>query len=208
MSNQRLSSLFHSGRCAKSGCQYFCLLSALGEALTPFQQFGNVPGSSPMCGKAITITYNGKTANAVVDDKVNFLCHPVLLAPCVSSLPPQCPVCPFGGLDLTEGLFNFLAGGLGAGVIYADWTVGGGGGDAPARTTSSPPPPPPSPTTHYVPPTTHQEPTSSPPPPSRDRKSTRLNSSHGYISYAVFCLKKKTKERQQDSELKIKPREQ
>src|SRR2546422_7812223 len=27
----------------------------------------------------------------------------------------------------------------------------------------------------------------------RDRKSTRLNSSHGYISYAVFCLKKKKK---------------
>src|SRR2546429_4990989 len=27
--------------------------------------------------------------------------------------------------------------------------------------------------------------------PQRDRKSTRLNSSHGYISYAVFCLKKK-----------------
>src|SRR2546422_4192133 len=26
---------------------------------------------------------------------------------------------------------------------------------------------------------------------SPDRKSTRLNSSHGYISYAVFCLKKK-----------------
>src|SRR2546422_2639176 len=26
---------------------------------------------------------------------------------------------------------------------------------------------------------------------SEDRKSTRLNSSHGYISYAVFCLKKK-----------------
>src|SRR2546429_8655880 len=36
-------------------------------------------------------------------------------------------------------------------------------------------------------------------PPSRlvqaaDRKSTRLNSSHGYISYAVFCLKKKKEE--------------
>src|SRR2546429_7134870 len=29
------------------------------------------------------------------------------------------------------------------------------------------------------------------PPRPRDRKSTRLNSSHGYISYAVFCLKKK-----------------
>src|SRR2546422_4160401 len=28
---------------------------------------------------------------------------------------------------------------------------------------------------------------------SGDRKSTRLNSSHGYISYAVFCLKKKNK---------------
>src|SRR5216684_558463 len=27
---------------------------------------------------------------------------------------------------------------------------------------------------------------------SGDRKSTRLNSSHGYTSYAVFCLKKKT----------------
>src|SRR5687768_17924011 len=27
----------------------------------------------------------------------------------------------------------------------------------------------------------------------KDRKSTRLNSSHGYISYAVFCLKKKIK---------------
>src|SRR2546422_4524038 len=28
----------------------------------------------------------------------------------------------------------------------------------------------------------------------QDRKSTRLNSSHGYISYAVFCLKKKYQE--------------
>src|SRR2546429_4702420 len=28
-------------------------------------------------------------------------------------------------------------------------------------------------------------------PPTQDRKSTRLNSSHGYISYAVFCLIKK-----------------
>src|SRR2546429_2374884 len=32
-------------------------------------------------------------------------------------------------------------------------------------------------------------------PPQRDRKSTRLNSSHGYISYAVFCLKKKKNRR-------------
>src|SRR2546430_3711259 len=35
-----------------------------------------------------------------------------------------------------------------------------------------------------------------------DRKSTRLNSSHSQISYAVFCLKKKTKsERQRSSEV-------
>src|SRR2546422_5362475 len=31
-----------------------------------------------------------------------------------------------------------------------------------------------------------------------DRKSTRLNSSHGYISYAVFCLKKKKKTTEHD----------
>src|SRR3989449_5869288 len=34
---------------------------------------------------------------------------------------------------------------------------------------------------------------------SRDRKSTRLNSSHGYISYAVFCLKKKKKNEHPDA---------
>src|SRR2546422_2495948 len=32
-----------------------------------------------------------------------------------------------------------------------------------------------------------------------DRKSTRLNSSHGYISYAVFCLKKKKKKKNQQT---------
>src|SRR5256884_5407840 len=35
-----------------------------------------------------------------------------------------------------------------------------------------------------------------------DRKSTRLNSSHGYISYAVFCLKKK---QQLDGSVRIAP---
>src|SRR5438270_3537108 len=34
---------------------------------------------------------------------------------------------------------------------------------------------------------------SAPAPPDRDRKSTRLNSSHSQISYAVFCLKKKNR---------------
>src|SRR2546422_8563844 len=39
----------------------------------------------------------------------------------------------------------------------------------------------------------------------RDRKSTRLNSSHGYISYAVFCLKKKKKDNKKrvDAQLDI-----
>src|SRR2546422_1770147 len=35
----------------------------------------------------------------------------------------------------------------------------------------------------------------------RDRKSTRLNSSHGYISYAVFCLKKKSERVMQQTRL-------
>src|SRR2546422_7334352 len=34
--------------------------------------------------------------------------------------------------------------------------------------------------------------------PQLDRKSTRLNSSHGYISYAVFCLKKKKNNNKQN----------
>src|SRR2546422_3537670 len=41
----------------------------------------------------------------------------------------------------------------------------------------------------------------------QDRKSTRLNSSHGYISYAVFCLKKKNKDnmprRQKNESIRI-----
>src|SRR5687768_18211209 len=37
-----------------------------------------------------------------------------------------------------------------------------------------------------------------------DRKSTRLNSSHGYISYAVFCLKKKKKKKKIHTKDKIK----
>src|SRR5687768_17978261 len=35
-----------------------------------------------------------------------------------------------------------------------------------------------------------------------DRKSTRLNSSHGYISYAVFCLKKKKQKKKKNKILK------
>src|SRR5256884_2715850 len=38
---------------------------------------------------------------------------------------------------------------------------------------------------------------------SGDRKSTRLNSSHGYISYAVFCLKKKNNDKYKKVHVKI-----
>src|SRR2546422_4053892 len=38
----------------------------------------------------------------------------------------------------------------------------------------------------------------------QDRKSTRLNSSHGYISYAVFCLKKKKKKKKANNRMTIK----
>src|SRR5689334_23425182 len=37
-----------------------------------------------------------------------------------------------------------------------------------------------------------------------DRKSTRLNSSHSSISYAVFCLKKKKKKKKKQKTIKIK----
>src|SRR2546427_2786202 len=40
----------------------------------------------------------------------------------------------------------------------------------------------------------------------RDRKSTRLNSSHSQISYAVFCLKKK-KKKQRETAVNDEPRE-
>src|SRR2546422_3230261 len=40
----------------------------------------------------------------------------------------------------------------------------------------------------------------------RDRKSTRLNSSHGYISYAVFCLKKKKKKKNHPAPLNVSER--
>src|SRR2546422_6069733 len=38
----------------------------------------------------------------------------------------------------------------------------------------------------------------------KDRKSTRLNSSHGYISYAVFCLKKKKKKDRNENAVNLR----
>ena len=42
---------------------------------------------------------------------------------------------------------------------------------------------------------------------SEDRKSTRLNSSHGYISYAVFCLKKKKRTKKKKKKKKERKKE-
>src|SRR5205809_4204549 len=41
----------------------------------------------------------------------------------------------------------------------------------------------------------------------QDRKSTRLNSSHGYISYAVFCLKKKKMQIHSQPAALLRPRD-
>src|SRR5688572_32758861 len=48
-----------------------------------------------------------------------------------------------------------------------------------------------------APPSARFGPCRAPPQPVGDRKSTRLNSSHSQISYAVFCLKKKNKKKHQ-----------
>src|SRR2546429_7165256 len=63
------------------------------------------------------------------------------------------------------------------------------------RTTPLPPAPPTSlaSTNQTTPANRTSEPLQQLPDGGKDRKSTRLNSSHGYISYAVFCLKKKNK---------------
>lgn len=77
----------------------------------------------------------------------------------------QCPGCPFAGLDLSRGLFDFFAP-ESVGVLQGSWTFGGG---APAPAPSPTPaytPPPPSTTTQlpkpvFTPPTTTSTSTSS-----------------------------------------------
>ncbi|KAF8478923.1 RlpA-like double-psi beta-barrel-protein domain-containing protein-containing protein [Russula ochroleuca] len=68
-------------------------------------QFGDGAGTSSYCGQIITISYEGKSAQATIVD--------------------ECMGCPYGGLDLTPGLFSYLAGGTSQGVIQADWSSGG-----------------------------------------------------------------------------------
>ncbi|TBU66044.1 hypothetical protein BD310DRAFT_38829 [Dichomitus squalens] len=84
------------------------------------------------CYEEITISYQGKSTKAKITD--------------------ECEECPYAAIDLSPGLFSFLAGGLDAGEVYGQWSFGGG--DPPTPTTSSTPPPPPPTTTHTTPKTT------------------------------------------------------
>ncbi|PCH38608.1 hypothetical protein WOLCODRAFT_65340 [Wolfiporia cocos MD-104 SS10] len=59
---------------------------------------GGSPG--PQCFKSITISANGKQTTATIMD--------------------ECPGCPFGGLDMSEGLFQYFAD-LGVGVLNGEW---------------------------------------------------------------------------------------
>ncbi|KAH9065085.1 RlpA-like double-psi beta-barrel-protein domain-containing protein-containing protein [Lactarius deliciosus] len=84
-------------------------------------------GSGGNCGKTITITYGGKSTQAVIMDR--------------------CPGCPFGGLDLSQGLFSFFAS-TDLGTIYGEWVFGSSEESTPTSTTpTSTSTPQPSPTT-------------------------------------------------------------
>lgn len=96
-------------------------------ALNAAQFGGGYPG--PNCFKSITISFGGKSAQATIMD--------------------QCPGCPYGGLDLSVGLFRYFSD-LSAGVIHGEWHFNGGGGSPPPQTRKASP----TPTPAYTPPTT------------------------------------------------------
>jgi len=76
------------------------------------EQYGN----GQYCFKPITITVGGKSAQATIVD--------------------ECEGCPFGGLDLSQGLFDHL-GSESAGVLTGSWEFGSGGGDSSSSSSSS-----------------------------------------------------------------------
>jgi hypothetical protein len=143
----------------------------------------------PNCGRQISLTCNGKTATGVLVDEVRFVC--LISIRLYQSLPLQCPGCPYGGLDLTEGFFSYFAD-MGVGVLTCSWYYtdgsngGNNGGNTPSSSSSTPaytpqdtptyspsPTPTPTPTPEYTPttsstpppPTTSSTPSSYPPPP-------------------------------------------
>lgn len=107
-------------------------------ALNSAQFGGGYPG--PNCFKKITMQYNGKTTTATIMD--------------------ECPGCPYGGLDLSKGLFGFFDS-LDKGVLTGNWWFAGDGPAPPApppppppHTTKKPAPPPPPPSPTHTPKTT------------------------------------------------------
>ncbi|KAI0670560.1 hypothetical protein C8Q78DRAFT_1036832 [Trametes maxima] len=109
------------------------------------------------CYEKISVEYQGKQTTAMITD--------------------ECMECPFAAIDLSPGLFSFLAGSTDAGQIYGGWNFGGG---APPTQTTVPP----APTS-----TTQQQPTSSPPPPppppsttSTSHKTHKTSTSTSYSS--------------------------
>ncbi|KAF8831478.1 hypothetical protein HHX47_DHR1000570 [Lentinula edodes] len=99
------------------------------------------------CFQMITITVGGKTTQAQIMDEVGI---ESTRRPSVThvSASTQCPGCPYGGLDFSEGLFQYFAS-LDEGVLTGSWNF-----DSGATSTSA------TPTSTYTPPTS----TWSPPP--------------------------------------------
>ncbi|KAF9452251.1 hypothetical protein P691DRAFT_772427 [Macrolepiota fuliginosa MF-IS2] len=106
-------------------------------ALNSAQYGSGYPG--PNCGKTIVMKIGNKQTTATITD--------------------ECPGCPYGGLDLTTGLFSFFDS-LGVGVLSGDWWFADDAPPAdpsptpkptpkPKPTTTSKPPPPPT-TTHHT----------------------------------------------------------
>ncbi|KAF8843944.1 hypothetical protein BDN67DRAFT_944152 [Paxillus ammoniavirescens] len=107
----------------------------------------------------ITITINGKTAQAQITD--------------------ECPGCATGGLDFSQGLFQYFAP-ISEGELYGSWYYNS---DAP--TSTSTPPPPPTTTSYFhtstPPPTTTTTTTSSSSPSSTSSATTSTPSSNSTL---------------------------
>ncbi|KAG2755920.1 hypothetical protein P692DRAFT_20556205 [Suillus brevipes Sb2] len=84
-------------------CGQYSAASDFIVALNVDQYGSGYPG--PECFSSITITYGGKTAQAVIMD--------------------ECMGCPYGGLDFSRGLFDYFAS-EGDGVIYGSWWFNSG----------------------------------------------------------------------------------
>ncbi|KAI0781117.1 hypothetical protein BD413DRAFT_21571 [Trametes elegans] len=98
------------------------------------------------CYEEITVEYQGKTANAKITD--------------------ECMECPYAAVDLSPGLFSYLADGTAAGMVYGSWNYGGGAAPSPTTTPDQPTS------------TTHEQPTSTPPPPPSTTSTTSHKTSH------------------------------